>query len=295
MDNQNNVQRNGQRPVNNGRPMNQGQVRKPVNNNVRNSAPIRNNQGQSTGQGPSNGQRPNGSRQVQNNGQRPVNQGQRVNNRPNQNQVRRPAQNKPQPQKNDFGFTSDFESDDFSSNDFSSNGFSSDFESNDFGSNDFGSDDFDNQVDDSSSFEDDFGFEGTPNMENRRMNNQMNGNQNQMNMNQMNGNQAGYNEPKIDAKVTAVIGYLTLIGFIVVMVIGDKENAKPWLNQALTLHIANAVLTMVSIFIGLPWFLSCIIGVANILVGVCYIVGIVGAIQERVINLPLIDNIQLLK
>ena len=52
----------------------------------------------------------------------------------------------------------------------------------------------------------------------------------------------------MDKKVTGIIAYLTLIGWLIAYLAGDKEGAKFHLNQALVLaicNIANVIIGMI--------------------------------------------------
>lgn len=96
----------------------------------------------------------------------------------------------------------------------------------------------------------------------------------------------------MDKKVTGIIAYLTLIGWLIAYLAGDKEGAKFHLNQALVLAIcnmANVIIGMIPIIGG---FLSSII---SIIILIFAILGIVYAAQDQEKELPLIGTIKILK
>ena len=58
----------------------------------------------------------------------------------------------------------------------------------------------------------------------------------------------------MDKKVTGIIAYLTLIGWLIAYLAGDKEGAKFHLNQALVLaicNIANIIVGMIPLIGGI--------------------------------------------
>lgn len=96
----------------------------------------------------------------------------------------------------------------------------------------------------------------------------------------------------MDKKTTGIVAYLTLIGLIIAFVAGDKEGAKFHLNQALVLVLANIILGMVGAIPLIGWLVSI---VGGIFVFVCWIIGLVAAIQDEEKEVPLIGGIKILK
>lgn len=88
----------------------------------------------------------------------------------------------------------------------------------------------------------------------------------------------------MDAKTTSIVAYMTWIGFFVALLSGDKEGAKFHLNQALVILI---------FFI--PVFIPCIGQIWGIFMVVCWILGLVAAINQEEKEVPLIGRIRLLK
>lgn len=96
----------------------------------------------------------------------------------------------------------------------------------------------------------------------------------------------------MDKKTTGIVAYLTLIGWIIAYLAGDKEGAKFHLNQAL-------VIELVAILGGFLRYIPLIGGllgaVVSIFVLVCFILGIVSAFKEEEKEVPLLGSIKLLK
>lgn len=88
----------------------------------------------------------------------------------------------------------------------------------------------------------------------------------------------------MDAKTTSIIGYLTWIGFIIAVCAGDKEGAKFHLNQAL-------VILLFSLLSVIP----CIGWIWGVFMIVCWIMGLIAAINQEEKEVPLIGKIRILK
>jgi uncharacterized membrane protein len=163
---------------------------------------------------------------------------------------------------------------------------------------------------------------------NTNYNSQLNANYNQ-NFNQnmySNGNtQQGYygaqnyqvlERPVIERGLTAIIGYISWVGFLIAMVGGDRKDsyAKSHLNQALWINLittAAFILNMIAASLsdaGLYYYfggispatvagviLALIALAAAIFALVCWILGIISACRGNNKPLPLIGNIKLLK
>ena len=91
-------------------------------------------------------------------------------------------------------------------------------------------------------------------------------------------------EEKMDKKITGVVGYITWIGWLIAYLLGDKEGAKFHLNQALVLWL-----------FWLLTFIPCVGWLWGIFILVCWILGLIHAINQEEIPLPLIGQIQLIK
>lgn len=97
----------------------------------------------------------------------------------------------------------------------------------------------------------------------------------------------------MDKKTTGIIGYLTIIGWLIAFLAGDKEGAKFHLNQSLVLIlfclVANMVLPLIPI---IGWLLSIVVSVAQ---WVFIILGIISAAKDEEKELPFIGAIKILK
>lgn len=100
-------------------------------------------------------------------------------------------------------------------------------------------------------------------------------------------------------KATGIVSYITLIGWIIAFLAGDKEGAKFHLNQSLVLWIINLVCNILNWILGGIAVVGTIVGIVTSVVGififVCWILGLVHAIKEEEKELPLIGKIQVLK
>ena len=103
-------------------------------------------------------------------------------------------------------------------------------------------------------------------------------------------------EKEMNKKVTGIVSYIYLIGWIIAFCAGDKENAKFHLNQSLVLWIANIISYILSFVLAFIPVVGGIISFAiSIFLIVCWIMGLVHAIKEEEKELPLIGKIQILK
>lgn len=88
----------------------------------------------------------------------------------------------------------------------------------------------------------------------------------------------------MDTRTTSIIGYMTWIGLIVALCIGDRYGAKFHLNQALVIFIC-AFLSFIP-FVG--WIFS-------IFVFICWVIGLIAAINQEERQVPIIGAIKLLR
>ena len=88
----------------------------------------------------------------------------------------------------------------------------------------------------------------------------------------------------MDKKTTGIVAYLTWIGLVIAFVAGDKEGAKFHLNQAL-------VILLFSLLSVIP----CIVWLWGIFMIVCWVMGLIAAINEEEKPVPLLGGIKLLK
>lgn len=88
----------------------------------------------------------------------------------------------------------------------------------------------------------------------------------------------------MDRKTTGIVTYLTWVGLLIALLIGDREGAKFHLNQALVIWLAS--LLSVIPLIGWIWGAFCF---------VCAVMGCVSAINGEEKEVPLLGQFKLLK
>lgn len=88
----------------------------------------------------------------------------------------------------------------------------------------------------------------------------------------------------MDAKTTSIVAYLTWIGLLIAILAGDKEGAKFHLNQALVIMLFS-----------LLGVIPCIGWIWAIFMLVCWIMGLIAAINQEEKEVPLIGKIRILK
>lgn len=95
----------------------------------------------------------------------------------------------------------------------------------------------------------------------------------------------------MDKKTTGIVSYITLIGWIIAYCAGDKEGAKFHLNQSLVIWIGNLIVAILS---RIP-FVNLVTWVISIFLFVCWIIGLIYAIQDTEKEIPLLGQIKILK
>ncbi|MBD5501509.1 MAG: hypothetical protein HDR10_09985 [Lachnospiraceae bacterium] len=88
----------------------------------------------------------------------------------------------------------------------------------------------------------------------------------------------------MDAKTTSIVAYLTWIGLVIAFCAGDKEGAKFHLNQALVILLFS----LLSIIPCIGWIWA-------VFMLVCWIMGLIAAINQEEKEVPLIGKIRLIK
>ena len=107
----------------------------------------------------------------------------------------------------------------------------------------------------------------------------------------------------MDKKITGILSYITIIGWIVAYVAGDKDGAKHHLNQGLVCGVLQILLWAIGGLVGivLGWiplvgsligWIFAGLGFAVILV---QIYGVVLAATDNDSSIPVIGSIKLLK
>ena len=88
----------------------------------------------------------------------------------------------------------------------------------------------------------------------------------------------------MDTKTTSIVAYITWIGLLIAFCAGDREGAKFHLNQALVMFL-----------FGLLGWIPCIGWIWSIFMLVCWVMGLIAAINQEEKPVPLIGKIQILK
>ena len=88
----------------------------------------------------------------------------------------------------------------------------------------------------------------------------------------------------MDTKTTSIIAYITWIGLIVAFCAGDKEGSKFHLKQALVIFLFS----LLSIIPCIGWIWA-------VFMLVCWIMGLIAAINQEEKPVPLIGGIKILK
>ncbi len=95
----------------------------------------------------------------------------------------------------------------------------------------------------------------------------------------------------MDRKATGIVSYLTIVGWFVAFFAGDKDGAKFHLNQGLVVHLAFIVLSILGRIPIIGWF----VGIFEIAVFFCGVLGVVYAFREQDKEIPLLGIVKLLK
>lgn len=88
----------------------------------------------------------------------------------------------------------------------------------------------------------------------------------------------------MDKRTTGIVAYITWIGLLIAVCAGDKEGAKFHVNQALVIFL-----------FGLLGIIPCIGWIWEVFIFVCWIMGLIAAVNEEEKPVPLIGGIQILK
>ena len=101
----------------------------------------------------------------------------------------------------------------------------------------------------------------------------------------------------MNKKVTGIVSYITIIGWIVAYLAGDKEGAKFHLNQALVINLATMINNLIlGTILGLIPFIGPIVSwVISIILFVLWILGLVAAVKEEDKAVPFLGQIKILK
>ena len=88
----------------------------------------------------------------------------------------------------------------------------------------------------------------------------------------------------MDKRMTDIVAYITWIGLLLAVLIGDKENSKFHTNQALVIMIFSLISVI-----------PCVGWIWGIFMLVCWFMGLIGAINGEEKPVPVIGKIKILK
>lgn len=88
----------------------------------------------------------------------------------------------------------------------------------------------------------------------------------------------------MNTKTTSIVAYISWVGLLIAYCAGDREGAKFHLNQALVIFLFS----LLSI-------IPCIGWIWGIFMVVCWIMGLIAAIQQEDKEVPLIGKIKIIK
>lgn len=89
----------------------------------------------------------------------------------------------------------------------------------------------------------------------------------------------------MDTKTTAIVAHITLIGWLIAYLTGDKEGAKFHLNQTLAIYLLSIPGAII----------PCIGWIWDFFLLVCLIISLIGALNEEEREVPIASKITLLK
>ena len=88
----------------------------------------------------------------------------------------------------------------------------------------------------------------------------------------------------MDKKTTDMVAYLTWIGLLLAILLGDREASKFHINQALVIWL-----------FGLMGMIPCVGWIWGIFCFICAVMGFISALNGEEKAVPLLGKIQLLK
>ncbi|MCM1180905.1 MAG: hypothetical protein NC347_11650 [Clostridium sp.] len=89
----------------------------------------------------------------------------------------------------------------------------------------------------------------------------------------------------MDKRITGIVAYITWIGLLIAIIAGDKEGAKFHINQALVIYLFTLIGAIIPC-IGWLW---------DVFMLICWVMGLVSAINEEEKPVPVIGSIKLIK
>lgn len=100
----------------------------------------------------------------------------------------------------------------------------------------------------------------------------------------------------MNKKVTGIVAYIALIGWLIAFLAGDKEGAKFHLNQALVVNVAILINNLIlSRILGIIPIVGGVVSfIISLILLVCWILGLVYAIKEENKEVPVLGAIKVL-
>lgn len=105
----------------------------------------------------------------------------------------------------------------------------------------------------------------------------------------------------MNAKITGGVSYITIIGWIVAIVLGDKNDslAKHHLNQSLVINIIGLLAAAVGWLLGLIPVIRVLAGIVGGVLGVVFLLlaiyGAVFAFKGEAKTIPFVGEIKIIK
>lgn len=96
----------------------------------------------------------------------------------------------------------------------------------------------------------------------------------------------------MDKKATGIVSYLTLVGWLIAYLAGDREGAKFHLNQSLVLLISGVVASMVHY---LPFIGRFAGNILQLVIFIFWVIGFVYACEGKDEEIPVLGSIKILK
>lgn len=95
-------------------------------------------------------------------------------------------------------------------------------------------------------------------------------------------------------KATSIVSYITIIGWLIAFLAGDKEEAKFYLNQSLIVELGSVAVALLHKVIG-RGILGIVCSILGLIFTILWFMGIYHAIKQDDKALPLIGDIEIIK
>ncbi len=96
----------------------------------------------------------------------------------------------------------------------------------------------------------------------------------------------------MNKKTTDIVTYITWVGLIVAIILGDMNESKFHINQAMVIWLAGLVFALIGL---IPVVGGVIAGIGGLACLVLSVLGILSAVKGEEKPLPLIGGIKILK